>query len=146
VHLGEAMPEGTVAAGNRGHAPSQLQSRIANLVTDPFSETKSANSKDLLPKAAWGKVLDSLSAASIAATANNSLSPSYSEGRVRISNPPKINNSLILNLALPRSTKPSSRAIDNVTVASIAHTMIQERPIESLKRAVASYLLPTPSR
>ena len=82
----------------------------------------------------------------MAATAISSLSPSYSEGRVRISKPPNINSNLTLSLVSPCSTIPSNRTIDRVTVASIAHTRTQEVPRVSLNSALASYLLPTPSR
>tara|TARA_B100000029_G_scaffold481155_1_gene529926 strand:+ start:15434 stop:15904 length:471 start_codon:yes stop_codon:yes gene_type:complete len=74
------------------------------------------------------------------------LSPSNSDGRVRINTPPMMARNLFRSLVLPSSTIPRSRANDNVTVARMIHTIIHETPNARLKIDAASYLIPTPSK
>ena len=74
------------------------------------------------------------------------LSPSNSDGRVRINTPPMMARNLLRSLVWPSSTIPRSRAKDSVTVARMMHTIIQETPNARPKIAAASYLIPTPSK
>ena len=82
----------------------------------------------------------------MAANAASNLRPSYSVGRVSSRSPPKISRMRALNRTSPCSTSPSKRAMERDSVASMMVRNSQENPKASLKRALASYLVPTPSR